>query len=116
MGYVKKYDLEERTLVFAKRVNKFVNQLPRTISNCENGKQLVRSAGSVGANYIEANECLGKKDFLMKIKISRKEAKESSFWINLIEPEDKYIDERYWLLNEAIELMKIFGSIFRKSV
>jgi len=116
MGYVKKFDLEERTLVFAKKVSRFVNELPRTVSNLENGKQLVRSAGSVGANYIEANECLGKKDFLMRIKISRKEAKESSFWINLIDPKDGYVDEKAWLLNESVELTKIFGAIFRKSV
>ena len=80
------YDLEERTLRFAERVNQYVNKLPKTISNVENGKQLVRSAGSVGANYIEANESLSKKDFNMRIKISKKEAKESRYWLVLTEP------------------------------
>jgi four helix bundle protein len=57
----KKYDLEERTFRFAQDVRSFVKTLPRTVSNIEDVKQLVRASGSVGANYIEANEALGKK-------------------------------------------------------
>jgi four helix bundle protein len=72
----KRYDLEDRTLAFAKRVISFIHGVTRTVSNIEIAKQLIRSAGSVGANYIEANESLGKKDFLFHIRISRKEAKE----------------------------------------
>ncbi len=60
----KQYDLEERTYLFAKRVNIYVNEFPKTISSIENGKQLIKLSGSAGANYIEANESLGKKDFL----------------------------------------------------
>jgi len=75
----KQYDLEERTLNFAKRINRYVNSLPKTATNIENGKQLVRSGGSIGANYIEANEALSKKDFIMRVKISKKEAKESIY-------------------------------------
>jgi len=86
----KQYDLEERTLKFAKRVNVYVNNLPKTITNIENGKQLVRSGGSVGANYIEANEALSKKDFILRIKICRKEAKESRFWLELSEPNEEF--------------------------
>ena len=111
----KHYDLEERTFIFAKRVNEYVNKLPRTISNIENGKQLVRAAGSVGANYIEANEALGKKDFMMRIKISKKEAKESCFWIRLTQPNKEMLSEKDVLLKESTELMKIFGSILEKS-
>ena len=74
----KQYDLEERTLRFAKQVRDFVKRLKKTVSNVEDIKQLVRASGSVGANYIEANEALSKKDFIMRIKICRKEAKESS--------------------------------------
>ena len=70
------YDLEERTLEFAKAVRLLAKSLPRTIANAEDMKQLIRSSGSVGANYREANEGLSKKDFLMRIRISRKEAKE----------------------------------------
>ena len=75
----KKYDLEERTLQFAIDCRLFLKKLPKTISNIEDGKQLVKSSGSVGANYIEANEALSKKDFNYRIKISRKESKESVF-------------------------------------
>ena len=72
----KKYNLEERTFLFASRVRRLTKRLHRTIENIEDIKQLIRSSGSVGANYIEANESLSKKDFLMRIKICRKEAKE----------------------------------------
>jgi four helix bundle protein len=78
------YDLEERTFKFAKAVRLFVKTLPKTIANIEDGKQLIKSSGSTGANYTEANESLSKKDFLMRIKISRKEAKESAYWLRLI--------------------------------
>ena len=80
----KKYDLEERTLQFAIDCRLFLKKLPKTISNSEDGKQLVRSSGSVGANYIEANEALSKKDFNYRIKISRKESKESVYWLKII--------------------------------
>ncbi len=63
------YDLEDRTLAFAKRVRLLIKNLRRTMSNIEDGKQLVRASGSVGANYIEANESLSKKDFIMRVKI-----------------------------------------------
>ncbi|MEI8061605.1 MAG: four helix bundle protein [Candidatus Berkelbacteria bacterium] len=110
-----KYDLEERTLKFAKDINAYVNKLPRTIPNIENGKQLVRSGGSVGANYIEANEALSKKDFLMRIRISRKEVKESRFWLKLAEPLSEYQKEKERLIDEATQLMNIFGAILIKS-
>ena len=112
----KRYDLEERTLKFAKRVVKLINRLPKSLTNIEVGKQLVRSAGSVGANYIEANESLGKKDFSMRIKISRKEAKESVYWLNLISCSGEEVDtELKSLIQEASELTKIFGAILEKT-
>ncbi len=77
----KKYDLEDRTFNFAKSVRALVKKLTKTIGNIEDGKQVIRSSGSVGANYIEANESLSKKDFVMRIKICRKEAKESRYWL-----------------------------------
>ena len=63
----KPYDLEERTFQFAKAVRLFVKTLAKTIANIEDGKQLVKASGSVGANYREANESLNKKDFLMRV-------------------------------------------------
>ena len=104
------YDLEERTYQFAKRVRIFVKKLPRTIANIEDGKQLIKSSGSVGANYIEANESLSKKDFVFRIKICRKEAKESAYFVRLIkETNPKELEnEALALYNESIELKKIF--------
>ena len=111
----KRYDLEDRCLVFAGRVNDYVRKLPRDIPNIENGKQLVRSAGSVGANYIEANESLSKKDFAMRAKISKKESKESRFWLTLTQPTEAQQGERDALAQEATELMKILGAILEKT-
>ena len=99
----KHYDLEERTLQFAKSVLGFCKGLPKTLICEEIGKQLIRAATSVGANYIEANEALGKKDFVMRIKICRKEAKECGYWLKLIEvshPDSG--KEREILLGESI--------------
>jgi four helix bundle protein len=113
----KQYDLEDRTLEFAKNVRVLVKALNKSIANIEDGKQLVRSSGSVGANYIEANESLSKKDFIMRIKISRKEAKESRYWLRLLDiKQDKEQEKmRVNLVEEATELMLIFGSILQKS-
>jgi len=113
----KRYDLEDRTLEFAKRVRKFVAGLKNTPANMEDGKQLIRSSGSIGANYIEANEALSKKDFLMRIKICRKEAKESRYWLKLIDTNNssELENERKSLEKETGELTSIFGSIVTKS-
>ncbi|HDS85696.1 MAG TPA: four helix bundle protein [Phycisphaerales bacterium] len=112
----KQYDLEDRTLDFARRVREFIRKLNRTLTNIEDCKQLIRSSGSVGANYIEANEALSKKDFLMRIKICRKEAKESRYWLKLINIDKKELEqERSVLEQEASELTHIFGAIVTKS-
>ena len=110
------YDLEDRTLKFAGDVRAFVRELPRSIANSEDSSQVVRSSGSVGANYIEANEALSKKDFLMRIKISRKEAKETAYWLKLIDTGNKTSlnEKRDALYQEARELMLILSSIMRK--
>ena len=110
------YDLEERTLACAKELITFTNNLNKTLSNIEVIKQVVRSGGSVGANYIEANESLSKKDFSMRIKICRKEAKESIYWLKLLEIEENDLElKRKSLINEFTELMKIFGAIVEKT-
>jgi four helix bundle protein len=113
----KQYDLEERTFEFARRCRGFIKKLPKTISNIEDEKQLARASGSVAANYIEANEALSKKDFIMRIKISRKESKESRMWFKLCDTgNNKELDrEQQDLIQEATELMNIFGSIIHKS-
>lgn len=111
------YDLEERTFQFAKSVRLFVKTLPNTLANLEDSKQLIKSSGSVGANYREANESLSKKDFLMRMKISRKEAKESAYWLRLITETNNLMesDESQKLIQEAQELKKIFSAIIVKS-
>lgn len=112
----KHYDLEDRTLRFAKSTLSFCRELPKTLICEEIGKQLIRAATSVGANYIEANEALGKKDFVMRIKICRKEAKECGYWLKLVEVAHPDLGKgREMLLGESIQLMKIFGSILVKS-
>jgi four helix bundle protein len=113
----KLYDLEDRTFAFARNVRAFVKELPKTMANIEDGKQVIKSSGSVGANYIEANESLSKKDFIMRIKISRKEAKESRYWLRLVDTngKDKLEKDREELIKEATELMNIFGAILQKS-
>jgi four helix bundle protein len=102
--------LEERTFQFSKSVALYIKQLPKTISNLEYSRQVVDSSGSVGANYIEANEALSKKDFMMRVKICRKEAKESAYWLRLIVEtnDEKWKQEGKNLLNEALELKRYF--------
>ena len=111
------YDLDERTLRFARDVRAFIKTLPRTVANDEDTRQLVRASGSVGANYIEANDSLSKKDFVMHIKISRKEAKESRYWLRLLDTagRESLEETRGLLVREATELMNIFGAIVRKN-
>lgn len=110
------YDLEERTFIFTQNVIRFVKMLPNSVANVEITKQVIRSSGSIGANYIEANESLGKKDFAMRIRVCRKEAKETVYWLKLLEINGSGMEsKRQVLVQEATELMKIFGSIVEKT-
>jgi len=113
----RQYDLEERTFVFAQNVRVFAKRIAKTLASIEDIKQVIRASGSVGANYIEANESLSKKDFIMRIKICRKEAKESCYWLRLIDSgEDDFLKKRQIdLITEATELTSIFGAILRNS-
>jgi four helix bundle protein len=76
----------------------------------------VRASGSVAANWIEADEALSKKDFLMRVKICRKESKESRF-LRLIDAglSKNSVAARETLAAEARELTLIFSSIISKS-
>jgi len=113
----KPYNLEERTFQFAKNIAFFCKKIFKSVSNIEYAKQVIRASGSTGANYIEANEAFSKKDFNMRIKICRKEAKESAYWLRLIieTNDERFKNEGEELLREAIELKKIFSSIIEKS-
>lgn len=113
-----KYDLEERTFQFANNVGTFLKTVEKNIVNNEYSKQLARSSGFVGANYIEANESLGGKDFVLHLRISRKEAKESIFWLRLIKEVNlgKYNEITSELINEGTEIKKILSSIINKTL
>jgi four helix bundle protein len=113
------FDLEERTYCFAKDVRLWLKKISKTLINIEDIKQLIRSSGPIGANYIKANESLSKKDFIMRMRISRKESKETSYWIKLILEtiQDTELDkEGNRLLNESTRLTKICSSIIENSL
>ncbi len=114
--FKQKYDLHDRTFNFALEVRHFCKSLKISIINSDDIKQVVRSSGSVGANYIEAKEPLGPKDSKMRLKIARKEAKESIYWLELIKSYSEIKDETQInkLIQEAIELNKILSSIINK--
>lgn len=112
----KLYDLEDRTYEFAKRCRDFVGKLSKNQANVEYGGQLIRSSGSQAANYIEANDAISAKDFLHRIKICRKESKESRLWLRLcmVSTNSELLPEQADLIQEAFELTRIFGSIVEK--
>jgi four helix bundle protein len=110
------YDLEDRTLGFAKSIIRLCQSLPKNIINSKLTDQLVRSAGSIGANYREANDSLGKKDFTHRLKIARKETKETLFWLELVlEASPNLKTEIDKLKDETCQLRNILSSIIMKS-
>lgn len=113
------YNLEQKTMSFAQCVHAFVRKFPHHVLNAESIIQLLRSSGSIGANYIEANESLGKKDFIMRIRIALKETKESAYWLRLLDisPSEHQMQiERVQLIEEAESLRRIFGAILKKMI
>ena len=102
---------------FGKDVRLFIKDVPKTVANIEDIKQVVKASGSVGANYIEANEALSKKDFLMRAKISRKEAKETIYWLRMINETNnlKNHKEAEGLIREGTEIKKILSKIINNS-
>lgn len=110
-----KYDLEERTLEFAKQIIRLCKLLPNNTVNFKLIDQIIRSAGSVGANYREANDSLGKKDFKHRLRISRKEAKETIFWLELILEANLDQKEKICLLiDECSQIRNILSAIIKK--
>ena len=107
-------DLEERTYKFAENCRDFTLKLPKTLQNFEYAKQLIRSSGSQTANYIEANEALSGKDRCFRLKICRKETRESKIWLRLcIINESELINERSRLIDESEQLGKIFSRLIQ---
>lgn len=110
------YDLEERTLEFGKKVIRLVKALPANNVNLRLSDQLIRSGTSLGANYREANETETKKDFCFRMRICRKEGKETIYWLNLLTEANPEFAERIRpLMQETIELVKIFAAILAKT-
>ena len=109
-------DLIKRTFEFALNVRRFVDQLPKGIANYEDAKQAVRSSGSVAANYLEAQEGLSRKDFFYRIKVCRKEARETGLWLRLLNcgSSTGLQKERDRLVTEAEELKRILSAIAGK--
>ena len=107
-------ELEERCFDFARRVKELIKKCKMNVTNIKISGQLIDASGSVGANYIEANEALSTKDFIYRIRISKKESKEAKFWLRLIDCEEKDQQEQNALIQEAKELMLIFGGILQK--
>lgn len=112
----KVYDLEERTALFAERIRNFCLKLPKNVANAEYIPQMIRAGSSPGANYIEANESIGDKDFKMKIKTCRRESKESAYWLRLVitDGSKEMENERAALRQEAKEFVLIFTAILKK--
>jgi len=115
MSNKKVYNLEERTYLFARACRILTGRSFGILSNVEDGKHLIRASGSVGANYIEANEKLGEKDLAMRLRIARKEAKEAQYRLRLLKDintsHDAKIEE--WI-KEATALRRILSSIINR--
>ena len=111
----KPFDLEKRTFNFASAVRELVRGLKYSLQNQEDGKQVIRSSGSVGANYIESNEHLSDRDFQHRIKICRKEAKETNYWLRLLKENNTSNQDKFdELIDEAKQLKLIFNSMIKK--
>lgn len=109
-------NLEERTLKFSKDIVNLCRKLKKDMISLELIKQCIRSACSVGANYREANEKLSKKDFIHRIRIARKEAKETTYWLELIkEASLEFANEIDLLIKESEELRNILSAILDKT-
>jgi four helix bundle protein len=112
----KEFDLEKRTTAFAKAVIRLCRSLPADPVNDRLTGQVAGASGSVGVNYREANDSLGKKDSILRLKIARREAKESQHWLELVlEANLNKEDEIKPLLRESEELRNILSSIIAKS-
>ena len=109
-------DFEIRTTEFAKRMIHLCRALPKDRINDVLISQGVRSAGSVGANYREANEAVGRKDFIYRLRIARKECKETEHWLDLIEEANPGFKERMKdLFTECGEIRNILSAMIEKS-
>lgn len=107
-----KFDLEERTLKFSKNCIDLCKLIIKDSIRTELISQLIRSSGSTGANYREANESTTRREFFHRIGLCRREVKESKYWLELLlHANEKLSDKINPLIQEALELAKIFATI-----
>ncbi len=111
----RRMDIQERTFQFAVRVVKLVNRLPRTVAGMEVGRQLVRAATSVGANVEEADAAESRRDFVHKMRIAHKEAREARYWLEIVQAALLDDDEIRTLIQESNELIRILQAIIRNA-
>lgn len=114
-----RFDLQKRTLNFSTQIVRLLKILPKDTAGIVLGKQLIRSATSIGANLEEADAASSRKDFFYKISICLKEAKETKYWLNIIISaqilnNEDIVQSVKNLLQEATELSNIFYSITKK--
>jgi four helix bundle protein len=110
-------DFENRTTEFAERIIRLCKALPKNTINRRLVDQIIRSSGSIGANYREANEALSKKDFIHRLRISRKEAKETEHWLELIKEANHEFTERMKnLFQEVREIRNILSAMIDKTI
>jgi four helix bundle protein len=109
------YDIRERTFQFSQRVLEISEMLPVSIACDVLNKQIVRSGTSIGANLEESDGTITKRDFLNKVVVARKEAKETLYWLRLIK--GKYIGEEIIKedLDELNEITLILSAIINKT-
>jgi four helix bundle protein len=114
----KPYDLEERTYAFALEIRMFLQNVKWDPVSWTDVKQLLRSSGSIAANYIESIEAISNPDSIYRLRITKKETRESGLWLRLLNDCNPLAEEHHTCLNELLqetnELVKIFASIIRK--
>ena len=109
-------EFENRTTDFAKKIIRLCRSLPKDSINNPIFSQIVRSSGSIGANYREANEAISRKDFLYRLRIARKEAKETHHWLELLKEANLEVSEKMEnLFREVIEIRNILSAMISKS-
>ena len=111
----RRMDIQERTFQFAVRVVKLVDRLPRTVAGMEVGRQLVRAATSVGANVEEADAAESRRDFVHKMKIAHKEAREARYWLEIVQAALLDDAEVRSLIQESNELIRILQAIIKSA-
>ena len=109
------YDIRERTFLFATRIVRLVSSLPRSVAARELRRQLLRSGTSIGANVEEADAGESKRDFVHKMSIARNEARETRYWLRLLQVACNDAKEIPELLDEGDQLVRILSTIIRNA-